>query len=141
MTTTMTTLFSRTDYLLALPIVLLTLFALGILLIDLLLPPEDKWVDALAATLGIAFATVGIIGTPMIWKFQVYGILRYLRGLQTQGSAGQFAFMNSMYVDHSRCTFGFCFSSARQSPFWFRCATWRLSASTTASTTPSSYFP
>ena len=36
--------FTGTDYLLALPMVLLTLFAIGILLIDLLLTPEQKWV-------------------------------------------------------------------------------------------------
>ena len=33
-----TQMFSPTDYLMALPITLLTLFALGILLIDLMLP-------------------------------------------------------------------------------------------------------
>ena len=35
-----------TDYLLALPILLLTLFALGILMIDLMLAPNKKWVNA-----------------------------------------------------------------------------------------------
>ncbi len=38
--------FGLNDYLLALPITLLTLFALGILLIDLMLPAEEKWVNA-----------------------------------------------------------------------------------------------
>ncbi len=38
-----------TDYLLALPITLLTLFALGILLIDLMLPREMKWANAVTA--------------------------------------------------------------------------------------------
>src|SRR5207302_522826 len=38
--------FSWTDYLLALPITLLALFALGILLIDLMLPAEMKWANA-----------------------------------------------------------------------------------------------
>ena len=37
--------FGRIDYLMALPIMLLTLFALGILLIDLMLPAEWKWVN------------------------------------------------------------------------------------------------
>ena len=44
--------FSGTDYLLSLPMILLTLFALGILLIDLMLPPEWKWVDAATAIVG-----------------------------------------------------------------------------------------
>ena len=35
--------FSPTDYVLSLPIILLTLFALGILLIDLMVPAEWKW--------------------------------------------------------------------------------------------------
>ena len=39
------TQFTPSDYLLALPITLLTIFALGILLIDLMLPPEEKWVN------------------------------------------------------------------------------------------------
>ena len=38
--------FGRVDYLMALPIMLLTLFALGILLIDLMLPAEWKWINA-----------------------------------------------------------------------------------------------
>ena len=35
-----------TDYLLALPITLLVLFALGILLIDFMLPKDMKWANA-----------------------------------------------------------------------------------------------
>ena len=38
--------FTGTDYLLSLPIVMLTVFALGILLIDLMIPREWKWTDA-----------------------------------------------------------------------------------------------
>ena len=40
------------DFLLALPIILLTLFAIGVLLIDLLLPPEWKWMNAATALVG-----------------------------------------------------------------------------------------
>ncbi|MBS1850631.1 MAG: NADH-quinone oxidoreductase subunit N [Acidobacteria bacterium] len=39
-----------------LPIILLTLFALGILLIDLMVPAEWKWSNAVTALIGIAFA-------------------------------------------------------------------------------------
>ena len=42
-----------TDYLLALPITLLALFALGILLIDFMLPKELKWANAVTALLGV----------------------------------------------------------------------------------------
>ena len=38
--------FSTTDYVLALPMVLLSLFAVGILLIDLMLPKEWKQLNA-----------------------------------------------------------------------------------------------
>ena len=48
--------FSWTDYLLALPITLLALFALGILLIDLMLPAEMKWANAVTASLSAATA-------------------------------------------------------------------------------------
>jgi NADH-quinone oxidoreductase subunit N len=53
--------FNWTDYTLALPITLLTLFALGILLIDLLIPPENKWVNAVTALIGVLFATGGVV--------------------------------------------------------------------------------
>ena len=42
MTTSLTQYFSTTDYLLALPMLLLTLFALGILMIDLILPSSGN---------------------------------------------------------------------------------------------------
>jgi hypothetical protein len=52
--------FTGTDYLMVLPILLLTLFALGILLIDLMMPPEWKWMNAVYALLGLAFAAGAI---------------------------------------------------------------------------------
>jgi NADH-quinone oxidoreductase subunit N len=51
---------SWTDYLLALPITLLTLFALGILLIDFMLPKELKWANAVTALIGVAFSAAGV---------------------------------------------------------------------------------
>ena len=58
--------FTGTDYLLSLPIILLTLFALGILVIDLMLPKEMKWVNAATAFAGVMFAARGV------WKIQAY---------------------------------------------------------------------
>ena len=49
-----------TDYLLALPITLLTLFALGILLIDFMLPQETKWANAVTAFIGVCFSAAGV---------------------------------------------------------------------------------
>ena len=53
--------FTSTDYTLSLPIVLLTLFALGILLIDLMLPAEWKRLNAITALAGLAFSAVALI--------------------------------------------------------------------------------
>ena len=58
--------FNGVDYLLALPMILLTLFAMGILLIDLMLPPEWKWTNAVTALVGVGFATTGV------WKIQTW---------------------------------------------------------------------
>ena len=52
--------FTGVDYLLSLPMLLLTLFAMGILLIDLMLRPEWKWVNPMAALVGIGFAAAGV---------------------------------------------------------------------------------
>src|SRR6266849_1521650 len=68
----------------SLPIILLTLFALGILLIDLMVPVEWKWVNAITALVGILFSAAGV------WKIQV--------ALGTR--PGQPAMMNAMVVDH-----------------------------------------
>jgi NADH-quinone oxidoreductase subunit N len=54
----LTQYFSRTDYLLALPMLLLALFALGILLIDLFLPAKWKRANAVIALVGLAFSAV-----------------------------------------------------------------------------------
>jgi len=56
----MTQYFTATDYLLSLPIIELTLFALGILLFDLLLPREWKWVNAALALTGIFASAIGV---------------------------------------------------------------------------------
>jgi NADH-quinone oxidoreductase subunit N len=53
--------FTGTDYALSLPMMLLTLFALGILIIDLILPKEWKRVNAITALVGLGFATAATI--------------------------------------------------------------------------------
>jgi NADH-quinone oxidoreductase subunit N len=47
---------TRQDLMVVMPMVMLTLFACGILVIDLLLPPEDKHWNALTAAIGLVFA-------------------------------------------------------------------------------------
>jgi len=91
--------FTGVDYLLALPILLLTLFAIGILLIDLMLPAEWKWANAITALVGIAFATAGTLkiqtwyhtqhidriptgfmGTLLVNRFSLYFFYLFLAG-------------------------------------------------------------
>jgi NADH-quinone oxidoreductase subunit N len=91
----MSQFFTATDYLLSLPIILLTLFALGILLIDLMVPPEWKWVDAVTAFIGILFAAAGVI------KIQL--------ALDSSHLPGQAAFMQSMVVDRFAIYFWYLF--------------------------------
>ena len=64
MPTTVINFFTSTDYLLTLPMIMLALFAMGILLIDLMLPPEWKRVNAWTALLGVAFSVSAV------WKAQ-----------------------------------------------------------------------
>jgi len=90
--------FTRTDYLLALPVVLLTLFALGILLIDLMVPPEWKWTNALTAFLGVVFAAVGVS------RIQI----EQARAL-THGQLLEWGFMHAMVMDHFAIYFTYLF--------------------------------
>ncbi len=92
--------FSTTDYLLALPITLLALFALGILLIDLMLPKEQKWANAVTALIGVGFSAAAI------WNPFRPGILTYLT---VSGLAGHAAMMNTMIVDRFAIYFWYLF--------------------------------
>jgi NADH-quinone oxidoreductase subunit N len=87
--------FGRVDYLMALPVILLTLFALGILLLDLLLPAQWKRVNALTALVGILFSAAGIV------KIQM--------ALNSAGLPGESAFLNSMVVDRFTIYFWYLF--------------------------------
>jgi NADH-quinone oxidoreductase subunit N len=85
-----------TDYLLALPITLLVLFALGILLIDFMLPPELKWANAVTAMVGVLFSAAGVykiqnwlgnapgapgmLNTMLVDRFAIYFFYLFLAG-------------------------------------------------------------
>ena len=87
--------FTWTDYLLALPITLLTLFALGILLIDFMLPKEMKWANAVTAFIGVAFSAAGV------YKIQMW--------LDQSGGGGSYGLMHTMLVDRFALYFDYLF--------------------------------
>lgn len=87
--------FSWTDYLLALPITLLTLFALGILLIDFMLPKEMKWANAVTAFIGVLFSAAGV------YKIQLW--------LEQSGAGGSYGLMRTMLVDRFALYFFYLF--------------------------------
>jgi NADH-quinone oxidoreductase subunit N len=75
-----------------LPMVELTIFALGILLIDLMIPAGWKWIGALGAFVGVLFSTV------CVWQIQAT--------LPPRGSVG---FYNSLLVDRFAIYFWYLF--------------------------------
>src|SRR5260370_40665492 len=87
--------FGRVDYLMALPVLLLTLFALGILLLDLMLPVQWKPVNAGRALVGILLSAAGVV------KIQL--------ALSVAGVPGESAFLNSMVVDRFTIYFWYLF--------------------------------
>ncbi len=87
--------FTWTDYLLALPITLLALFALGILLIDFMLPAEMKWANAATAFIGVMFAAAGVV------KIQLW--------MRLNAPPGASGFMRTMLVDRFAIYFFYLF--------------------------------
>ena len=88
--------FQPGDYVLALPFLLLTLFAIGILLIDLMLPAELKWLNAALALAGVLFAGVGVV--------------QIQRSIQQAGNGmGRVGFMNLVIVDRISIYFFYLF--------------------------------
>jgi NADH-quinone oxidoreductase subunit N len=61
--------FSSSDYLLSLPLIMLTLFGLGILLVDLILPTEWKVVNAWTAFAGLLFSAAAVFKIQMAYRF------------------------------------------------------------------------
>jgi NADH-quinone oxidoreductase subunit N len=85
-----------TDYLLALPITLLALFALGILLIDLMLPKEMKWANAVTAFIGVLFSAAGV------YKIQLW----------MKDAPLSLGMLNTMLVDRFAIYFWYLFLAA-----------------------------
>ena len=67
--------FNWNDYLLALPITLLVLFALGILLIDFMLPDDMKRLNAVTAFIGVCFSAAGVLKIQMTLPNGAVGML------------------------------------------------------------------
>lgn len=88
-------MFERSDYLMSLPILLLTIFALGILIMDLILPTELKWVNAITAFMGVLFATAGVV--------------RIQLALDNSRRIWMPAFVGSMVIDHFTLYFWYLF--------------------------------
>jgi NADH-quinone oxidoreductase subunit N len=74
-----------------LPMVELTIFALGILLIDLWIPREWKWINAVGALAGVLFAAF------CVWR------------IQSMLPSGAIGFYNSLLVDHFAIYFWYLF--------------------------------
>ena len=74
-----------------LPMVELTIFALGILLIDLMVPREWKWINAAGAFVGVLFAAV------CVWQ------------IQSTLPTGAVGFYNSLLVDRFAIYFWYLF--------------------------------
>jgi len=84
-----------TDYLFALPITLLTLFALGILLIDFMLPKEMKWANAVTAFVAVVFSAAGV------YKIQLF--------LAENKAAGAPGFLGTLAIDRFAIYFFYLF--------------------------------
>ena len=93
--------FSWTDYLLALPITLLALFAFGILLIDLMLPQEMKWANAVTALIGVLFATAGVV------KIQLW-----VHSIGLPPGRGVPGLMGTLFIDRFSIYFFYLFLAA-----------------------------
>jgi len=93
--------FNWNDYVLVLPITLLTLFALGILLIDLMIPPEAKWANAVTAFIGVCFATAGVV------KVQ-----SFVQDHRVPPGRGWPAMANALFVDRFALYFFYLFLAA-----------------------------
>src|SRR5262245_35277162 len=82
-----------------LPIVLLALFALFILLFDVL-APEYKRLSPFLALGGLFFAASGISGLPGVGPFHgTLGIYRHVEVLRLHGMRPQLALTGSMLID------------------------------------------
>jgi NADH-quinone oxidoreductase subunit N len=94
--------FSSADYLLSLPLIMLTVFGLGILLVDLMLPLEWKVVNAWTAFAGLLFSAASVYKIQVAYRFaEAHG--------QTPNHNG---FMGAWRVDPFAIFFFYLFLSA-----------------------------
>ena len=82
---------SPNEYRLMLPMVELTIFAVGLLLIDLMIPREWKWLNAVGAFLGVMFSAL------CVWQ------------IQTTLPRGAIGFFNTLLVDRFALFFWYLF--------------------------------
>jgi NADH-quinone oxidoreductase subunit N len=87
--------FSETDRFLANPMIHLTLFGLGILIIDLMLPDDWKWTNALTALAGIGFSAFDV------WRIQ--------QKLHEAGQGFIYGFVDSLLIDRFAIYFFYLF--------------------------------
>ncbi len=85
------TAITAIEYQLMLPMVELTIFALGILLIDLMIPREWKWLNAVGAFVGVLLATF------CVWR------------IQATMPRGNIGFYHSLLVDRFAMYFWYLF--------------------------------
>lgn len=90
--------FTGADYALSLPMILLTVFGCGVLLIDLLVPEDRKWLNSFTAIIGLGFTTA-----------QVVRLHLELNSTQAQAFTG---FSGSLVVDHFAIYFWYLFIAA-----------------------------
>jgi NADH-quinone oxidoreductase subunit N len=66
--------FNGNDYLLSLPIIMLSLFGLGVLMVDLILPPAWKVVNAWTAFAGLLFSGAAVWKIQMVYRaYEAHG--------------------------------------------------------------------
>jgi NADH-quinone oxidoreductase subunit N len=87
--------FTANDYIMVLPVMLLAMFAIGILLIDLLLSTEEKWVNPLLAFTGVLFSA--------------FGVYRIEGSMDASKSVGALGMMNTMLIDRFAIYFFYLF--------------------------------
>jgi NADH-quinone oxidoreductase subunit N len=90
--------FTLNDHLAALPVVMLALFALAILLFDLWLSAQEKWMNPVVAMIGVLFATAS-----------VYNVQSWMH---KNGIPGVVGFSGSMLVDRFAIYFFYLFLAA-----------------------------
>lgn len=102
MTVNWSQFFNGNDYMLSLPIIMLSLFGIGVLLVDLLLPDEWKMVNAWTAFAGLLFSAAAVVKIQLTYRnWEAHGQMP-----QTMG------FMGSWVVDPFAIFFFYLFLTA-----------------------------